>query len=84
MLRYLPVLLSLALTIYCTVDVIQTPEREVRNLPKIVWLVVVLLVALVGPAAWLVAGRPRKGRRTIPGPPRPRGPDDDPDFLKGI
>jgi hypothetical protein len=83
-LRYLPVLLSLALTIYCTVDVIQTPENAVRNLPKIVWLIVVLLFAVVGPAAWLVAGRPRTGRRAVQGPPRPRGPDDDPDFLKGI
>jgi hypothetical protein len=83
-LRYLPVLLSLALTIYCTVDVIQTPENAVRNLPKIVWLILVLLFAVVGPAAWLVAGRPRTGRRAVQGPPRPRGPDDDPDFLKGI
>ena len=83
MLRYLPVLLSLALTIYCTVDVIQTPEKAVRTLPKIAWLVVVLLLAVIGPAAWLVAGRPRTGR-AVQRPPRPRGPDDDPEFLKGI
>ena len=84
MLRYLPVLLSLGLTVYCTVDVIQTPERAVRTLPKIVWLVVVLLLAVVGPLAWLVAGRPRSGPRALQRPPRPRGPDDDPEFLKGI
>ena len=84
MLRYLPVLLSLALTVYCTVDVIQTPEAAVRNLPKLAWLVVVLLFAVVGPAAWLIAGRPRTGRRAIRRPPRPQGPDDDPEFLRGI
>lgn len=84
MLRYLPVLLSLALTVYCTVDVIQTPEAGVRNLPKLAWLVVVLLFAVVGPAAWLIAGRPRTGRRAIRRPPRAQGPDDDPEFLKGI
>ena len=85
MLRYVPVLLSLALTIYCVVDAIQTADSAVRNLPKLGWLVLILLFPLVGPAAWLIAGRPRYGRRATPRPPsRPRGPDDDPDFLKGL
>ena len=60
MLRYLPVVLSLALTIYCVVDAIQTPDPAVRNLPKIGWLLLILLFPLVGPAAWLIAGRPRR------------------------
>ena len=98
MLRYLPVVLSLALTIYCVVDAIQTPDAAVRNLPKIGWLLLILLFPLVGPAAWLIAGRPprsagpggsqqqqrwgdpRRGRDQRP----PRGPDDDPDFLKDL
>ena len=97
MLRYLPVVLSLALTIYCVVDAIQTPDPAVRNLPKIGWLLLILLFPLVGPVAWLIAGRPqrsvgdgrsqqqrwddhRRGRDQRP----PRGPDDDPDFLKDL
>ena len=36
MLRYLPVILSLALTVYCVVDAIQTQDGAARNLPKIV------------------------------------------------
>lgn len=97
MLRYLPVLLSLALTVYCVIDAIQTDESEVRNLPKMAWLLLVLLFPVIGPISWLVAGRPEQG----PGPVRsqqrrleqherdrdagrPRGPDDDPDFLKGL
>jgi hypothetical protein len=83
-LRYLPALLSLALTIYCLVDAIQTSDEDVRNLPKMAWLVLILLFPLVGPGAWLIAGRPRRGRRAVRRPPRPRGPDDDPDFLKDL
>lgn len=84
MLRYLPVILSLALTVYCAVDAIQTKDGAARNLPKIAWLAVILLFPLVGPAAWLIAGRPRKGTRGITQQRRPRGPDDDPDFLKDL
>ena len=85
MLRYVPVLLSLALTIYCVVDAIQTEDSAVRNMPKLGWLVLILLFPLVGPAAWLIAGRPRYDRPMAQRPPsRPRGPDDDPDFLKGL
>ena len=84
MLRYLPALLSLALTVYCLVDAIQTEDSAVRSLPKIAWLALILLFPLVGPVAWLIAGRPKRVSRTITQRRRPRGPDDDPDFLKGI
>ena len=84
MLRYLPAVLTLALTIYCLVDAIQTDERAVRSLPKMAWLMLILLFPLVGPVAWLIAGRPPKGPRVIRSRPRPRGPDDDPDFLKDL
>jgi hypothetical protein len=51
----------------------------------------ILLLPLVGGVAWLIAGRPVSildtvlGPRGGDGPPRgPLGPDDDPDFLKGL
>lgn len=50
-------LLFLALWIFCIVDVITTPEHQVRNLPKIVWLIVVVLLVDIGSIAWLIAGR---------------------------
>ena len=84
MLRYLPVILSLALTVYCVVDAIQTQDGAARNLPKIAWLILILLFPVVGPAAWLIAGRPRTGPRGLPQQRRSRGPDDDPDFLKDL
>jgi hypothetical protein len=47
----------LALWIFCIVDVITTPEDRVRNLPKLVWLLLVVLLVDAGSIAWLVAGR---------------------------
>jgi hypothetical protein len=93
-LRVLPALIELALIIYCLIDCIQTPADEVRNLPKVVWILLILLIPIIGPIVWLAAGRPQRGpRRQVPWPstqtagfpeyerPRPTGPDDDPEFL---
>lgn len=62
MLRLLPILLVLALWIYAFVDCLNTPEKQVRNLPKVVWALIILLFGqvLVGPLAWFLAGRPRQ------------------------
>jgi hypothetical protein len=87
MIRLLPWLLTVALTVYAVVDCIQTDDSRVRNLPKVLWILLVLLFPLVGPIAWLVAGRPpgqRPGRGQSPQARPPRGPDDDPDFLRRL
>jgi hypothetical protein len=55
------VLLLLALDIFCVIDLIQTREDEVRNLPKIAWLLLILLFPPIGSIAWLAAGRPQRG-----------------------
>lgn len=89
MLRVLWPLMIVAFTIYNLVDCIQTKDADVRNLPKILWILLILLFPLVGGFAWLLAGRsatPTPGirpplRRSGPAPRGPRGPDDDPDFL---
>jgi hypothetical protein len=81
-------LILLGLWIFCIIDVITTPEGGCRNLPKMVWLLIVLLLADIGSIAWLVAGRnwqgqekaAYKGNRGWPNTaPRARAsnPDDD-------
>lgn len=50
--------LVLGLWIFCLVDVITAGEGEVRHLPKVGWVLIVLLFPLVGSVVWLVAGRP--------------------------
>ena len=95
MLRYLPFLLVLALWIYAFIDCLNTPEEQVRGLPKVVWVIIILLFGevLIGPIAWLVAGKHR-------GPVGANGstpsewhrnhrtqfvaPDDNPEFLKSL
>lgn len=88
-------LLALAVWIFCIVDVITTPDHQVRNLPKLVWLLIVLLFADIGSIVWLVAGRPWAGAARSPSashpsqqpprtPSRPIAPDDDEQFLAGL
>ncbi|MBB4910835.1 PLD nuclease N-terminal domain-containing protein [Actinophytocola algeriensis] len=52
--------LTFGLWLFCLVDVITTNDGDVRNLPKIGWLLIVLFFPLVGSIAWLVAGRPAR------------------------
>ncbi len=70
------------------------------GIPRPVWLVLVIVVPILGPLLWIFASRsdqdsPRRGDRRPRGPrpgggassrrpTRPLGPDDDPDFLRGI
>ena len=94
------VFVELILLVYCVLNVITTPESQVRNLPKMVWLVLVIVVPLIGGIAWLVAGRPVSGARAgglpykgntgrfpeydRPGRAMPQNPDDDETFLRNL
>ncbi len=49
---------ELCLLVYCVLNVITTPEGDCRNLPKLLWLFLVIILPLAGGIAWLVAGRP--------------------------
>jgi hypothetical protein len=72
MLRYLPYMLVIALWIYAFVDCAGTPPRDVRGLPKPVWLLIILLFGeiLIGPLAWLAIGK-RREPMLYAVPPRP-------------
>lgn len=82
-------ILLLAFWVYCIFDVVSTDEYLMRNMPKVLWLIVVILLPTVGAVAWLLLGRPigaglRPGDTTPHKPrsaPRPLAPDDDPTFL---
>ncbi|WAX56553.1 PLDc N-terminal domain-containing protein [Jatrophihabitans cynanchi] len=85
----------LGLWIFCIIDVITTPEDRCRNLPKVVWVLIVLLLTFVGSIVWLFAGRPwdaaAAGSKRAPAARRPAdrrpvatNPDDDEEFLAGL
>ena len=86
MLRVLMFLLPLVLAVYALIDCIQTPDEKVRHIPKLGWIVLIVLIGVVGPIAWLIAGRERGPGRALrrPAPPQPIAPDDDPDFLSRL
>lgn len=82
-------LATLVLWIFGIFDVIASEETLVRNLPKTVWLLLVIFVPPIGAIAWLIMGRPqnvkfRPGATDYRGSRRPVGPEDDAGFQAGI
>lgn len=45
------------LTVIVLVDVITRDDSQIRNLPKIAWVIIVLLFPIVGSLVWALAGR---------------------------
>lgn len=92
-------LLTVALWVFCLVEVIGADEGAIRNLPKVAWLLLVLFFPLAGSVAWLVAGRPtgtatRRSPYERPAPAFPEydrpgraaaaSPEADEDFLRKV
>lgn len=65
----------LALWIFCIIDVITTPDDQCRNLPKIAWLLIVIMLMDIGSIAWLFAGRTWNGEPRRPLAPAAAGRD---------
>ncbi|MFB4194792.1 PLD nuclease N-terminal domain-containing protein [Streptomyces carpaticus] len=96
MLRVLMYLVPLALAIYALVDCISTKDEEVKHLPKLIWILLIVFAWIIGPIAWIFIGRKRGaaagGTGTGPGFGRRSGgggggwvaPDDNPDFLRSL
>lgn len=80
------IIVAVALFVYALFDVIATPKAGVKYLPKLLWIVVLLLIPIVGPLLWLIFGQSRNRPAGPPAKRRPpvRGPDDDPDWLRGL
>ncbi|TDC77530.1 PLDc_N domain-containing protein [Micromonospora sp. KC606] len=82
----LSILLFLATTVLAVcalISCLSAEEGQVRALPRVVWVPLILFVPLVGSVAWFLAGRPvaaaggRARHRSV-------APDDDPEFLRSI
>jgi hypothetical protein len=52
-----------AVWVYTLVDVVTTPQNAVRNLPKVAWVILVLLFPVLGTAGWFILGRPETAAR---------------------
>jgi len=74
-------LVVLALDVFAVVDVIMTDPRRVRAVPKVVWVLLIVLLPIIGVILWFVIG---KERRDKGGERRTVAPDDDPTFLRNL
>jgi len=74
-------LVVLALDVFAVVDVIMTDARRVRAVPKVVWVLLIVLLPVIGVILWFVIGKERRDRG---GERRTVAPDDDPTFLRNL
>lgn len=89
--KALVLVVGVVLIVYAIFDLIATPKQQVKVLPKPVWFVVVF-IPFAGALLWIFVGHakpapPPPASRGTGGwtpPPAPRGPDDDPDYLRGL
>ena len=85
---------QLVLAVVALIGCLSADESEIRGLPRIAWVLIILLFPLVGSIAWFVAGKPATARKAggwAPGAgvpqherPRPVAPDDNPEFLRSL
>jgi hypothetical protein len=90
---------TFALWVFCLVDAIGSQSDRVRNLPKVAWIILILLFPFIGSIAWLVVGRPEStnARRSPyereqpafpeydrPGRAAAADPEQDAEFLRQI
>ena len=71
--------------IWALLDCIATDSSMCRNLPKPVWIILVLILPDIGALAWLLLGRPEKaswrpGSTDYAAPRRPVGLEDSPRY----
>lgn len=79
--RVLIVVAIVALTVYCIVELAQSPKYQVRHMPKWLWGFAIIFLPGLGGLLWLFNGRPLPTPRA---PRRDQGPDGDEDFLRGL
>ncbi|MFC7407016.1 PLD nuclease N-terminal domain-containing protein [Georgenia alba] len=100
MIRVVSALLVVAMVVYALIDCSRTPDEEMpARIPKIVWVVLIVVFPGIGALAWIVVSRASRassasaGRPGLwsgpqrPARPRRRGPvapDDDPEFLERL
>lgn len=65
---------ALVFTIFSIVDCALTERGRVRGMPKVLWLLVLIVLPVLGGVLWFLIGRGPARRRYL-------GPDDDPSFL---
>ncbi|GIF03037.1 PLDc N-terminal domain-containing protein [Actinoplanes siamensis] len=82
MVRLFILLAAVALVLLILALIACLSAERVRGMPRLLWVLVVLLLPLAGPIAYFLWGRPSGAARRPAA--RPSAPDDDPDFLRSM
>ena len=91
-------LITLVVLVIALIDIISTDDSRVRGLPKVAWILLVIVLPLVGALVWLAVGRhtaddlPRHKQGAAsefaeydsPGRYIPADPDADREFLQQL
>lgn len=68
-------LLTVVLMVLALVDVVRQPDNVIKNLPKIMWVLLIVFIPLIGVTLWFVLGHDWKkgdGASFVPGAVRTR------------
>ena len=88
MVRLFIFLAAVQLVLFVLALISALSAERVRNAPRVVWVLLILLVPLLGPLAYFLWGRPlpapREGTPVRRTKSRPSSPDDDPEFLRSM
>jgi len=87
MVRLFILLAAVQLVLFVLALISCLSAARVRNAPRLVWVLVILLIPLLGPLAYFLWGRPLPAPEEGAVPRRrraPSAPDDDPDFLRSV
>ncbi|MDI6097753.1 PLD nuclease N-terminal domain-containing protein [Actinoplanes sp. NEAU-A12] len=80
MVRLFILLAAAALVLLILALISGLSAERLRNAPRAVWILLIVLLPIAGPIAYLLWGRPVSRRP----PRRPSSPDDDPEFLRSV
>jgi hypothetical protein len=78
--------LLLLFWIWALIDCIAADKTQVRNLPKLAWIVIVVVLAALGGLLWVLIGRPDHRSQKVAtndysAPRRPVGLEDEPRYT---
>ncbi len=80
------IIADIILTAAALISCLSAEDEDVRALPRVAWILIILVFSPVGAIAWFFAGRERApgGFPESDRPHRTIAPDDDPEFLKRL
>lgn len=98
--RLLIYVVPVALAIYALFDLYRSEPTERAEVQPLVWVLVIVILPVIGPIAWIFVSTTRRAEARAAGSPTPTAPgrsplrsprrtgpiapDDDPDFLRHL